>query len=203
MQIAGIAEISFPYSLRPSEITACLKTSVMPGDKVYVIVSFFQGDSILASPGDCSFVIDSSINDFTCLTFPITYQSALIPDSANIMIVAGSNTAQSGTEIIVDELSFGFSSGISDAPGATKNGIRSFPNPANNYTYIPVELSVKSDVKISVYDLKGAFIQTVAFPSLNAGSHNCKINTTEMAPGVYSFSIKNSGIQHGRFSVSR
>lgn len=45
----------------------------MPGDKVYLIIAFYQGDSIVALPADCTFSIDTTISEFTYLTFPITY----------------------------------------------------------------------------------------------------------------------------------
>jgi len=66
LTVSGVASIEFPYTQRPSEINACIKTTVMPGDKVYLIISMFHEDVIIASPTNCSFSIDTTISNFTC-----------------------------------------------------------------------------------------------------------------------------------------
>lgn len=204
MVVPGVAEITFAYNQRPSIFNVCLKTNVAPGDKVYIIVSLFNGDSIVASPDSCSFIIDSTISDFTCFSYPVVYQSPLNPDSANILIVAGSMASQLGTEIIVDELSFGGASGICQIDAISDKSLKNYPNPAGEFTYIPFILDYDSDIELSVWDASGALVRSYSYKSLKAGKQDLLINTSLYNNGIYSYSIKGKEILfHGKMVVCK
>lgn len=188
--VTGLAAIEFPYTQRPLEINACIKTTVMPGDKVYFILSLWEGDSIIASPTNCSFSIDTTISNFTCLSFPITYLSNLNPDSASIIIIAGSDSAQLGTEIIVDELSFNLTTAIDQTIATTNNNTVNYPNPAGNFTYIPVNLFNESDVEVLIWDIKGNLVQSYPFQYLKVGKHELLVNTSQLTNGIYPYSVR-------------
>jgi hypothetical protein len=125
--IPGIAEIEFPFSQRPNFLKACIKTNVLSGDKVMIILSMTNGDSIVASSEYCTFNIDSTISEYTCLYFPISYASSLNPTMVNLMIGAGLSNSQIGTYIIVDELSF--ESTLSQEEMIIDSKALVFPNP--------------------------------------------------------------------------
>jgi hypothetical protein len=204
MIVPGVAEITFAFNQRPSVFNICLKTNIAAGDKVYIIVSLFNGDSIVASPDSCSFVIDSTISDFTCFSYPIVYQSPLNPDSANILIVAGSMAAQVGTEIIVDELSFGGTSGLCQIDEITDRSLKNYPNPAGDYTHIPFVLENDSDIELSVWDASGSLVKSYSYRSLKAGKQDLLVNTSMYSNGIYSYSIKGKEILfHGKLIVSK
>jgi hypothetical protein len=189
--VPGVATAEFPYAQRPSEINACIKTTVMPGDKVLLIISMYHEDSIVALPTDCSFSIDSTISDFTCLSFPITYQSELIPDSAIIIVMAGSAAPQVGTEIIVDELSFTtVNTSVDQMFATTIYDEANYPNPAGDFTFIPVNLAFESDVEILVWDMNGKIVQSLPFRLLPAGKHDLLVNTDELTNGIYLYSVR-------------
>jgi hypothetical protein len=192
--ITGVASVDFPHAQRPSELNACIKTAVMPGDKVYLIVAFYQGDSIVALPTDCTFSIDTTISEFTCLTFPITYQSILNPDSASIIIIAGSESAQLGTEIIVDELSFNVATTIDHRTAISKPVAENFPNPAENFTYIPVNLVQPSDLELLIWDLKGTMVHSQSIQKLPVGEHELLVNTSQLTSGIYLYSVRGEDI---------
>jgi hypothetical protein len=190
MIIPGVATAEFPYTQRPSEINACIKTTIMPGDKVFLIISMYHEDSIIALPTDCSFSIDSTISEFTCLSFPITYQSDLIPDSAIIIVLAGSVSAQVGTEIIVDELTYTINTTDDKSFAATISNDVNYPNPAGEFTYIPVNLMAESDVEILIWDMNGRIIQSLPFHHLPVGKHELLVNTKQFTNGIYPYSVK-------------
>jgi hypothetical protein len=194
MIIPGVASVEFPHVQRPSELSACIKTTVMPGDIVYLIIAFYQGDSIVALPTDCTFSIDTTISEFTCLTFPITYQSSLYPDSASIIIIAGSESAQLGTEIIVDELSFNDATSIDQTIAISKPVAENFPNPAKNFTYIPVNLNRPSDLEILIWDVKGTMVQFQSIQKLQDGEHELLVNTSQLTNGIYLYSVRGEDI---------
>ncbi|MBL0329784.1 MAG: T9SS type A sorting domain-containing protein [Bacteroidetes bacterium] len=203
MAIPGIADVSFPYSQRPTQINACFKANILPGDKAYIIVALYQGDSIVAAPGDCSFVIDTTISTFTCMSFPITYQSALIPDSAYIMIVAGSSFAQLGTNIIVDNLTFSLPADIATYSN-NQNKITSYPNPTSAETYIDLNLNSKNNIVISVWDAKGALVNTINVGAIAAGKEQITLNTNTLENGIYTYHVKGEDISYyGKLIVNK
>lgn len=203
MAIPGVAEISFPYSQRPTHINACIKANILSGDKAYIIVALYQGDSIVAAPGDCSFVIDTTISSFTCLSFPITYQSALIPDSAYIMVVAGSSLAQLGTNIIVDNLSFSLPADIATYNNI-QNKITNYPNPTSSETYIDLSLNSKTNIVISIWDTKGALVKTIDLGTVASGKQRITLNTNTLENGIYSYNLKGEDISfYGKLIVNK
>lgn len=202
MVVPGVAAAEFPYMQRPSAISACLKTNVMPGDRVLFIISMFSKDSIIALPTDCSFSIDSTIADFTCFTFPITYRSDLTPDSASIIIMAGSNLPQAGTEIIVDELSFHETTVTVPATPAASTFSGVYPNPAGGFAQIGLDLTNESDVVVFIWDSRGSLVRSLPFDSLKPGKHELKIETGHLAKGIYPFSVRGKDVAfHGRLII--
>jgi hypothetical protein len=204
MTFPGVASTEFSYIDRPVSLNACVKTTVMPGDKVLLIISFFQGDSIIALPTDCTFSIDTTLTDFSCLSFPVTYQSNLIPDSASIIVMAGAESPQPGTEIIVDELSFNLATHVEQEDCFDSRIAINYPNPARNITYIPVDLIKESDLEVIVWDLKGNVIQSYPFYSLSVGNHELHIDTHQLSTGIYPYAIRgNDYIIHSKMVISK
>ncbi len=188
---AGLATIDFPYSQQPDQLTACLMANVMPGDFVYIILALHNADSVVAAPLYCTFKVDSNITQFTCMTFPITYQSTLAPDSATIIIAAGNyGSAQMGTYVIIDDLSFGFSSGIEEAGTSSSILGQNYPNPASNSTTFPLRLSRPGDVIITVYDAQGKEVKQIVSEKMPAGEQHIELSLGELPSGVYSCSVR-------------
>jgi hypothetical protein len=204
MTFGGAASIEFPYSDRPKALNACVKTTVMPGDKVLLIISFYQGDSIIALPTDCTFSIDTTLTDFTCLSFPVTYQSNLVPDSAIIIVMAGSDSPQPGTEIIIDELFFTLATRIEQKDSFDSGNSHNYPNPAGNITYIPLDLFYESDVEVIIWDINGKVVQSYPFHSLSVGNHELNINTSQLSNGIYPYSVRGKDfIFHNKMLISK
>jgi hypothetical protein len=201
MTIPGFAMIEFPLTSRPDCFTVCFKSTIMPGDGAYIIFSLWSGDSIIASPGNCTFNIDSSYANYTCLTYPITYQSALTPDSANIMIVAGTASATLGTEIIVDELSFNCTSSIQNNEFELFREI--YPNPSAQVANLPVNMKSNNELDLFVYDLHGKLVKTIHYGWLTAGEHALTLSVEDLANGVYMYRLQGiNSSQTGKFTVA-
>lgn len=200
--IGGVSSVSFPYNLKPTYLKACLKTNVMPGDNVYIIVALYKADSIISSSANCTFVIDSTINNFRCINFPISYQYNLVPDSAEIMIIAGNSLAQMGTQVIVDDLSFGFTSGI-DELSNNLNNLTVYPNPAQRDVFFEAYLSKTSDITIKIYDLNGKVLNEKLLRDVDFGNHEFNIPVSNLSNGLYFYSVEsNNNTINGKFVVS-
>ncbi len=171
--IPGIAtlEVAYNFNQIPTRFSACVRSNIMPGDQAYLIVGLMKGDSIIALQDSCTFIIDSTINQFTYLEFPITTQSNLIPDS---MIIIVSSGRQVGTELVVDELEFKtVSTRVSPKelfPGSFSL-YQNYPNPFNPTTKIKFVLPTNLFVKLVVYDALGREIETLVNEQLNSGSY--------------------------------
>jgi M6 family metalloprotease-like protein len=79
-------------------------------------------------------------------------------------------------------------------PAATKlNG--NYPNPFNPETVISFDLSKVSDVKLAIYDIKGALVRTLISEKMKAGSHRVQWDGRDdlgqgLSSGVFYISLK-------------
>ncbi|KAA3617108.1 MAG: T9SS C-terminal target domain-containing protein [Calditrichaeota bacterium] len=86
--------------------------------------------------------------------------------------------------------------GFSDLKNNDFNSLPSFvlfenyPNPFNPTTIINYELRIRSDVKITVYDIAGREIETLVNKSQTSGIHSVAFNAQNLASGVYYYRIK-------------
>lgn len=201
--IGGVSSVSFPYTQKPTYLKACIKTNVMPGDDIYIIVALYRADSIISSSTNCTFVVDSTINNFRCINFPISYQYNLVPDSAEIMIVAGNSSAQLGTQVIVDDLSFGFTSGIDELSNNIQD-LTVYPNPAQSNVFFAAYLSKTSDITIKIYDLNGCVLNEKTLRDVDFGSHEFNLPISNLSNGLYFYSVEsNNNTINGKFIVSK
>jgi hypothetical protein len=201
---AGIAYTQFPFALRPTHITACVRSTVMPGDYCYLMMALWNGDSSIAAIDSCTFKFDSTMAAQHCLTFPVAYISSLTPDSATIMVIAGNlSGAQLGSQIIVDDIAFSFSSGTNEMTLPLSSFIgNNYPNPASHYTLIPLSLSQNTDIKISIYDAIGNEVKKIDQGLMVAGEHIIKLPFDDLAEGVYIYSLSGNDFKFpGKFIV--
>lgn len=206
MAIPGIASISFPFNLRPTSIKACLKAKVTTGDMCFIMLGLMKGDSEIAAIDSCTFKFDSTMSKFYCLSLPIRYLSNKNPDTAIIMVIAGGfTTPKLGTQIIVDELSFGFGNGINEffIPASFLKGI-AYPNPTKNMISVPIELRSNSEVQISIFGIDGRLIKLIQRGSINAGNQVLTIPVDDLPAGSYLYNIKVADTEFSaRFSIIR
>jgi hypothetical protein len=204
LPIPGIAFAEFAYNERPAYFSCWMKTSVEPGDAVYVIVSMWKGDTLVASPDSCTFVIDSTISDYTYMSLRLSYQSSLTPDSANIMVIAGKyESASLGTEIIVDEMVFGNTAGTHEIrPSEQFVSAPVYPNPASEKIFLPVSLQKTSQMEAQIFSHSGSLIRTVSLGTLSQGSHTLELGVGDLANGTYHYRLNASGLSRsGNFTV--
>lgn len=201
---AGSAFARFAYNQRPDHLSACVMATVVPGDRVYIIVALSAGDSIIASPTNCTFWMDTNVTQYTCLNFPITYNADLTPDSAMIIVSAGlTGNTQIGTEIIVDDMAFGFNTGVEDPiEAASARSITPYPVPAADRLTIPVVLAHASKSRLEVYDSAGQLVRAVDFGTLPAGRNDRSLDVLQLQNGVYQYLVRSGDhVQQGRITV--
>ncbi|MEM6783861.1 MAG: T9SS type A sorting domain-containing protein [Bacteroidota bacterium] len=60
-----------------------------------------------------------------------------------------------------------------------------YPNPTAESVTVPLVLAEATEVEVTVYDVLGRRVATLAEGRLDAGSHTCAFSTSTLAPGLY------------------
>ena len=71
--------------------------------------------------------------------------------------------------------------------------MQNYPNPFNPETNIPFALPVRANVKLTVFDVLGREVATLADGSFDAGVHTVALNGSELSSGVYFYTLKAEG----------
>jgi hypothetical protein len=186
--------VGYPFNEPPTKFTATVRSTILPGDRAYLIVGLMKGDSIIAATGDCTFKIDSSYHQFTRLEFRLAIISSLVPDSLVIMVASGLGTGQVGTELIVDDLEFGVGSPTAVLEKATLPGsfalLQNHPNPFNPTTTITFELPHTAEVRLSVSDLLGREVSVLVNERRDAGVYDVPFDAGGLSSGVYLYRLQ-------------
>ncbi len=192
--LPGMATITYLSNDRPTQMTVCMQSTVATGDQILIYYSSWRNDTIIAAVGDCSFHIDSTMSQFNCITFPISYlRDVMIPDTAQIMILVGNfSTAQVGTSLIVDDITFsGFNNGINEAENnSSATLLQNYPNPLSTLGVIPISLIQNSNVVIKIFDMHGREVKTIADKFMTSGHHNINLSVNELPKGFYYYNAK-------------
>jgi hypothetical protein len=82
--------------------------------------------------------------------------------------------------------------------------LKVFPNPANTYTQVELEVLERTDVTIVVRDLSGRMVKMVKVPQVNRGVHRLKIETDDLKVGQYFITTSWGGhTQTGKLMIQR
>jgi hypothetical protein len=73
-----------------------------------------------------------------------------------------------------------------------------FPNPTRHHATLHFGLSEATAVRISVYDLLGRSVQTLAGGRFEAGRHETRLSTSDLAPGMYFVRMRAGGTTRTR-----
>jgi len=78
---------------------------------------------------------------------------------------------------------------------------QAYPNPFNPSTTIGFSLDNAAQVKLNVYDLRGALIATLVNNNIEAGYHSVNFNSNDAAAGVYLYTMTVNGQTYTRKMV--
>lgn len=91
--------------------------------------------------------------------------------------------------------------GIVDIKEGTAIGV--YPNPAENYAIIGIQLQKESHVSLHVYDLSGKAVYSNETELVGAGQNEITINTSRFAAGVYTIVVQtNNSILRDKLVVN-
>lgn len=79
---------------------------------------------------------------------------------------------------------------------------QAYPNPARTEINIPYSVTNSKQVEITITNLMGQTVKTVANQTVNAGNYVTTVNVAELPAGMYLYTIKtDNGVQTSKFVV--
>jgi hypothetical protein len=67
---------------------------------------------------------------------------------------------------------------------------QNYPNPFNSTTTFSYQLKSKSNIRLSIYDVSGKYIQTIVNESQSAGEYSISFNANHLASGIYFYILE-------------
>lgn len=192
--LPGVAYVENTYNFneKPSHFFVHIKSNIMPGDQAFILFALMKGDSAVAALDSCTFKIDSTINQFTYMEFPIAYLNNLLPDSFIVMIASGLISGQVGTELTVDEIGFKYGSAdVSNSENFAKDLelFQNYPNPFNPSTTISFSIPEEDFVSLKVFNSLGEEVAKLINETKPAGNYSVSFNASDLTSGVYFYKI--------------
>ncbi len=75
---------------------------------------------------------------------------------------------------------------------------QNYPNPFNPLTKISYGLDMASNVRLSLYDIRGGFVETLINKRINAGTHDFMLDASHLSSGVYFYTMTVNGVSQTR-----
>ncbi len=184
---------------------ATLPSTIPAAQMSYDFVDRYTIPDMSTSPNGVASSLPASMTagttyNYTFAAVPIasTWVSAKL--RATVLLIDNNSTSPNyGT--ILNSVNTVWTVGVNNVSAGIE-GVRVFPNPANEETNIAFELNNNSNVSVVVYDAVGRVVYTKAAQAMNSGSQNVNINVADFAAGVYNVVIATeTGKISERFSV--
>ncbi len=168
----------FPYTQRPASLTGYVKTNLKPNDTLMVIAAFMRGED---SVGGGLMLFTTNSAGYTKFTIPLQYSNEIMPDTAIVAIMMGSESAAPGSEFWIDALSF--SSEVADVEYANRASSLEVVYGGNRYVQATFHNTEPVHTKLEVLDVNGRIVETLHDGI--AGSSSVRWQTERVNSGVY------------------
>ena len=179
----GIA--GFPYTQRPAALNGSWQYGIQANDagSILVLFSKWNADTQTSDPvGTATMPITGSLTGWHTFSVPITYVSALDPDSAAIVVFSSAGAAVDGSFVWLDDLSFGAasSSGIEVADAAI--GLKIYPSPTVDVLDVMAEQPV---AEVTMMDMTGRTVLEQA-----VSGRDLAFNVADLHSGRYLLQVR-------------
>ncbi|MCR6642219.1 MAG: PCMD domain-containing protein [Sporocytophaga sp.] len=189
MNPVSSAKFGVPYTDKPSGFKVYYKYSPVNGDSCSIAIYLFKWNSASNSRdtvGIGYFQTNQTVNNYTLLSVPVTYNSEAAPDSATMTFSSSAGgkelKGQAGSTLFIDNLSLDFTTLSTTSPLAN-TGASLFPNPAKDIIQINNAPFISGTVFF--YNNQGALVSTKVWN----GASSSAIRVSDLAPGYYTCKI--------------
>lgn len=176
---AGSISRSFPFTSRPTALTAQWFYSIQPGDSGNVSVIFTKWNSTTNSAdhvGGCDFVFGGQVpGSWQAMNIPLGYDLSIDPDTAYVLVTSSIYPWLFGSFIQIDALDFSYQTGIADLHAGKP--FQLFPSPASDVIQVDAESPLN---EVEIFSLDGRFL---AHHDVHA-SH-ATVDVADLSPGRY------------------
>jgi hypothetical protein len=172
-----------PVTSRYTRLEGYYKYSTLQPDTFSIMVLMTKGEDFIAV---AEFKRAANTSNYTKFSIPIVYTSpaSIIPDSAVIMITAGSNeNFREGSTLLLDDITFALNTGLNDTKDAFKAEISVYPNPASDYVNIAVKEATHGKVKVELVNIIGQTLKVEETTPVNQ-QVNMQLNLCDAPKGV-------------------
>lgn len=174
------------------------------GGDVFVVTILMYNEQTLLGGGAVK--LYDATTTYTKLNVPIEYFIEGVPNFCTVIIGArnedDATVGNLGTWFLVDDISFGGTTGIEDNNNNLPEGFaleQNYPNPFNPSTTIEFSLPASEKVSLKIYNLLGQEIATLFNEKeMSAGSHRIQWNADNFANGTYIYRLTS-----GNYSVTQ
>jgi hypothetical protein len=143
----------------------------------------------------------TAYSSFTQVSIPIDYvDGTTVPDSASIEISITGDTLTGdlhvGSSMIVDDLSLGGTTAVTELPGLPgeyRLG-QNFPNPFNPTTSIGFSIPTESRVILKLFNIMGQEMATLANGIFSAGDKSVEWNASSVSSGIYFYRLEATSV---------
>lgn len=192
-----------PYTLQPIDLTFDYKYTPVGNDSGAVGVRFteFNSSTGMSDSINGGILKLKASNNWTTgkLTFDWTGKNS--PDSVLIIVSAANiddDRLYLGSTLVVDNLAFGFATGIRLPMAALSGPVKLFPNPAQKHLTLQWEDASYAPGVIRILSMDGRVIEqfTVHHPG-----HQYTINVSHLAKGTYLYQTIGNQSHSGTFII--
>lgn len=172
-----------PVTSRYTRLEGYYKYSTLQPDTFSIMVLMTKGEDFIAV---AEFKRAANTSNYTKFSIPIVYTSpaSIIPDSAVIMITAGSNeNFREGSTLLLDDITFALNTGLNDNKDAFKAEVSVYPNPASDYVNIAVKEATHGKVKVELVNIIGQTLKVEETTPVNQ-QVNMQLNLCDAPKGV-------------------
>lgn len=191
LRTATNSGVGFPVSQRYTTLSGFYKFTSVGGDMFFANYLAQNGSS---GTGSGVFLGTSSQSVFTEFTILIYYPGPDVPDNGIISfsVTGAGGFPNVGSTFVVDDLSFGTSTGIADQPNGRPGEFRlnqNFPNPFNPSTSIIYSVPEQTHVTLTVFDPLGREVAVLVDQMQSAGRYKAVFDASSVASGVYFYRL--------------
>ncbi|MEO8398205.1 MAG: T9SS type A sorting domain-containing protein [Ignavibacteriaceae bacterium] len=190
-----IGEKGTPVSQRYANASGYYKLSPVDGDWFNVLVIMYKNGQGIGVGG----MQYNEASTYTNFSVPIYYSNSEIPDSCQVDITLGNDTASVhvGSVFYLDDVTLnGIATSVEDISQITSYELyQNYPNPFNPATRIRYNIPAVGkqstvSVQLKVYNVLGKEITTLVNKEQQPGNYEVEFNGSEFSSGVYLYQLK-------------
>lgn len=136
-----------PFTQRPGSLVGQWKYAPVADDQGTVVVQLSKWNTLTNERDEVGTgvaVASAAVSAWSPFSAPITYISALTPDTLSISVLSGLSSEVAGSAIWLDALAFSSSTGVGEVSDAS---ITMFPSPVGDQLTIRTDASMQ-DVRV-------------------------------------------------------